>query len=294
MKQQQVNGNARRGNDRELTFRSLMAGLRARRSLNAEEIQELADALSRLWRERNHLYTNRLARAAKMLQGMIDVDAVEVASTGDATTREIDEVASTGDAISPEKSPKEAEKENPPTARARAREEEFADRLFLEFWAKYPKECPRKVGKKKCRAKYALLMRNAKDSTALHAAILAGIERWRRSQDWVEDEGRFIKAPLVWLNQENWNDDPAPYSPRRTKAELEAEAVAARKEESRRAAIAALTAKDWALCAERCANCRASGGCLAGVAVPPDHRLNARPCSPAECPRFAAKEGGAA
>ena len=103
-----------------------------------------------------------------------------------------------------------------------------------------------------------------------------------------------IKAPLVWLNQENWNDDPAPYSPRRTKAELEAEAVAARKEESRRAAIAALTAKDWALCAERCANCRASGGCLAGIAVPPDHRLNARPCSPAECPRFAAKEGGAA
>ena len=78
--------------------------------------------------------------------------------------------------------------------------------------------CPRKVGKKKCRAKYALLMRNAKDSTALHAAILAGIERWRRSQDWVEDEGKFIKAPLVWLNQENWNDDPAPYAPRRTKA----------------------------------------------------------------------------
>ena len=62
-------------------------------------------------------------------------------------------------------------------------------------------------------------------------------------------------------------------------------------QESRRAAIAALTAKDWALCAERCANCRASGGCLAEIAVPPDHRLNARPCSPEECPRFAAKEG---
>ena len=86
------------------------------------------------------------------------------------------------------------------------------------------------------------------DPMAFHAAILAGIERWCRSQDWVEDEGKFIKAPLVWLNQENWNDDPAPYSPRRTKAELEAEAVAARKEESRRAAIAALTANDWALC----------------------------------------------
>ena len=58
--------------------------------------------------------------------------------------------------------------------------------------------------------------------------------------------------------------------------------------------LAALTERDWALCAESCANCRASGGCLAGIVVPPDHRLNARPCSPAECPRFAAKEGGAA
>ena len=124
MKQQQVNGNASRGNDRELTFRSLMAGLRARRSLNAEEIQELADALSRLWRERNHLYTNRLARAAKMLQGMIDVDAVEVASTGDATTREIDEVASTGDSTSPEKSVKEGKEKIPPCTPFKEKDQE--------------------------------------------------------------------------------------------------------------------------------------------------------------------------
>ena len=84
MKQQQVNGNA----SRELTFRKLMVRLRARRSLDAEEIQRLADTLSCLWRERNHLYTNRLARAAKMLQGMIEADAAEVASTGDATSPE--------------------------------------------------------------------------------------------------------------------------------------------------------------------------------------------------------------
>ena len=211
---------------------------------------------------------------------------------------------STGDGTSPEKSTEKGEKKSPPLytpirkdpkrnlsiARARAREEEFADRLFLEFWAKYPKECPRKVGKKKCRAKYALLMRNAKDSTALHAAILAGIERWRRSQDWVEEEGRFIKAPLVWLNQENWNDDPAPYAPRRTKAELEAQSAEERRLKAHRAAIAALTAEDWALCRDAgCRHCAASGGCRAGVAVPPDHRLNARPCRPEECPSFAAK-----
>ena len=110
MKQQQVNGNA----SRELTFRSLMAGLRARKSLYAEEIQELADALSRLWRERNHLYTNRLAKAAKMLLGMIDVEAQEVASTGDATTRETDEVASTGDATSPLAGGERREREKSP------------------------------------------------------------------------------------------------------------------------------------------------------------------------------------
>ena len=105
----------------------------------------------------------------------------------------------------------------------------------------------------------------------------------------------WASACVTW--QKRNGNVPRPltvYERKRVEFELEAEAIAARKEESRRAAIAALTAKDWALCAERCANCRASGGCLAGVAVPPDHRLNARPCSPAECPRFAAKEGGAA
>ena len=267
MKQQQVNGNARRGNDRELTFRSLMAGLRARRSLNAEEIQELADALSRLWRERNHLYTNRLARAAKMLQGMIDVDAVEVASTGDATTREIDEVASTGDAISPEKSPKEAEKENPPctplkekgkknTHISRARGVVFTTPTLDE-----------------CRA-YAAKMRLAMDVAHFHDHYTsngwkisgrAPMKDWRAAmRNWARREKAVRPLSLTHLAP---IAHPLHFTYR------------------------VKTAKDWALCAERCANCRASGGCLAGVAVPPDHRLNARPCPPTECPRFAAKGG---
>ena len=57
-------------------------------------------------------------------------------------------------------------------------------------------------------------MDKSEDPTALHAEIIAGLERWCRSQDWVEDNGKFIKAPLVWLNQENWKDSPSPYSPR--------------------------------------------------------------------------------
>ena len=66
----------------------------------------------------------------------------------------------------------------------------------------------------------------------------------------------WTSACVTW--QKRNGNVPRPltvYERKRVEFELEAEAVAARKEESRRAAIAALTAKDWALCAERCANC---------------------------------------
>ena len=82
------------------------------------------------------------------------------------------------------------------------------------------------------------------------------------------------------------------YERKRAEFELEAEAIAARKEASRRAVIAALTAKDWELCADRCANC-SGDGCRKDIKVPPDHQINARPCSPEECPLFAAKGGAA-
>ena len=281
MKQQQVNGNASRGNDRELTFRSLMAGLRARRSLNAEEIQELVDALSRLWRERNHLYTNRLARAAKMLQGMIDVDAVEVASTGDATTREIDEVASTGDAISLEKSPKEAEKENPPCTplKEKGKKNTHISRARgVVFTTPTLDECKAYAASKGL----AMDVAHFHDHYASNGWKISGrapMKDWRAAmRNWARCE-KTVRPLTV-------------YERKRAEFELEAEAIAARKEASRRAVIAALTAKDWELCADRCANC-SGDGCRKDIKVPPDHQINARPCSPEECPLFAAKGGAA-
>ena len=112
-------------------------------------------------------------------------------------------------------------KRKPHPACARAREEAEADRLFAEFWDAYPKSCPRKVGKSKCKAKYAALMDRSENPAALHAEILAGLKRWSSSQDWVEDDGKFIKMPLAWLNQENWKDSPSPYSPRSTATAVE-------------------------------------------------------------------------
>ena len=183
---------------------------------------------------------------------------------------------------------------------ARASEQANFERLFAEFWDAYPTECPRKVGKSKCREKYISLMRKAEEPSALHAAILAGIGRWRLSHDWNEKGGEFIKAPLVFLNHENWLDSPAPFSPSIAVTPLQRAA-----EERERArelqtvtiqanAIAALTERDWELCRESgCRHCGESGGCRAGITLPPDHRLNYRPCHPVECPHFLAEEGGA-
>ena len=79
---------------------------------------------------------------------------------------------------------------------------------FDEFWKAYPSECPRKTDKKKCAEKYARLMRDSKDPAALHRTILDGLGVWKRCDTWTKDGGQFIRAPLVWLNSENWNDSP--------------------------------------------------------------------------------------
>ena len=111
------NGNARR----ELTFRKLMVRLRARKSLDAEEIQRLADALSRLWREKSQLYYVRISRARKMLDSMLDGVETEVITTGVITSP-----FAGGERREREKSPhtplKEKDQETNNNNNARARE----------------------------------------------------------------------------------------------------------------------------------------------------------------------------
>ena len=55
-------------------------------------------------------------------------------------------------------------------------------------------------------------------------------------------------------------------------------------------AVAALTERDWALCAESCANCTGRS-CAKGHRLPCDHRLTQRPVPPSDCPHFSAKGG---
>lgn len=73
---------------------------------------------------------------------------------------------------------------------------------FETFWKEYPG--PRKVDKKKCREKFMAYRKKGVD----FKAIMDGLETWKRSAQWKSDGGAFIRAPLVWLNRENWNDKP--------------------------------------------------------------------------------------
>lgn len=148
-----------------------------------------------------------------------------------------------------------------------------------------------------CRA-YAAKMRLAIDVAHFHDHYTSN--GWKISgrapmKDW-------RAAMRNWARREQAVRPLTVYERKRAEFELEAEVIAARKEQAKASVVAALTAKDWTLCRE--ADCRHCAGnrCSRGVALPPDHRLNARPHRPEECPRFEkglpsaalVEEGGAA
>ena len=79
---------------------------------------------------------------------------------------------------------------------------------FEEFWNAYPSACPRKTDKKECCKKFKIIFKKAKDQDALFKAIMDGLEKWKLSELWADGDGKYIRAPLVWLNGECWNDSP--------------------------------------------------------------------------------------
>lgn len=80
------------------------------------------------------------------------------------------------------------------------------DFAFEGFWKSYPG--PRKVDKKKCRAKFERILLDAKSAKDELAAIMDGLSKWKKCSTWNKDGGAFIRAPIVWLNNENWKDIP--------------------------------------------------------------------------------------
>lgn len=38
------------------------------------------------------------------------------------------------------------------------------------------------------------------------ATMMAGLTRWKASDQWTKNDGQFIPPPATWLNREGWND----------------------------------------------------------------------------------------
>jgi hypothetical protein len=74
---------------------------------------------------------------------------------------------------------------------------------FEEFWSAWPQH-DRKQDKVKCRRRW-----EAANLDALADAILAALERFKQSRDWLKDRGQYIPAPIVWLNNNRWETPPA-------------------------------------------------------------------------------------
>jgi hypothetical protein len=73
------------------------------------------------------------------------------------------------------------------------------EQLFDQFWAQYPKK------RSKGQAERAWAKITPDD--ALFRYILDGLERAKRSRDWIKDAGAYIPYPATWLNAKGWEDE---------------------------------------------------------------------------------------
>lgn len=69
---------------------------------------------------------------------------------------------------------------------------------FSRWWEAWPKH-PRKAARVQCERKWQAL-----GCEALGEQIVASVEAHKSSAGWAKDDGAFVPAPLVWLNQRRW------------------------------------------------------------------------------------------
>lgn len=69
---------------------------------------------------------------------------------------------------------------------------------FDRFWSAYP----RRVGKKDA----VKVWNQLRPDSELTEQIVQGVERWKRSEQWTKDDGRFIPYPATFLRGERWNE----------------------------------------------------------------------------------------
>ena len=94
-----------------------------------------------------------------------------------------------------EKRREEKRKETPPNPRKRGQDEPPG---FARFWAAWPAST-RKAARQQCRKRW-----ERGELEPMADRIVAAVEAFKASADWLKDGGEFIPAPLVWLNQARW------------------------------------------------------------------------------------------
>jgi hypothetical protein len=72
------------------------------------------------------------------------------------------------------------------------------ERNFEKFWSEYPK----KIGKKKAEQAFGHILAHYTIEN-----ILAGLAKWKESDQWKKEKGRYIPHPTTWINGERWNDE---------------------------------------------------------------------------------------
>ncbi len=96
---------------------------------------------------------------------------------------------------------KEKNKRTQENARAREGGESESEllRTFDIFWEKYP----RKTSKQQAITAW----KRIKPDGELVEEIMSSLERHKKSEQWIRDNGRYIPYPATWLNGRRWEDE---------------------------------------------------------------------------------------
>jgi len=81
----------------------------------------------------------------------------------------------------------------------KSREESVTKESFQKFWHLYPK----KVGENEAEKVFNSIRPDKKTL----AKICSKVEIFKKSDDWIKDNGQFIPFPAKWLRGERWKDE---------------------------------------------------------------------------------------
>lgn len=76
--------------------------------------------------------------------------------------------------------------------------------MFEQFWTAWPKST-RKGGKSACKAKWDKLKLDLESDQ-----IIKHVEWMKTTDQWKKNNGEFIPAPLVYINQQRWDGAEIP------------------------------------------------------------------------------------